>query len=276
LSKLDLQYDLVNYTPANAAPPEANFNRIEQHTNQELIERDGTVAMRAQLRLVGDPVNDLDAAPKQYVDQVLPIGIVMMYGGAGAPPGGRWAVCNGAELESATYPQLFAIIANNFSPGGTPAGRFHLPNLTDRFAVGTGSIGGLGAVGGSRDSTLPAHAHSVDIWSSNEDVNHVHGFSGRTDANGNHYHLPSGGSGVFIVRRGDAVVSFSPGPGVGYVEPDRTTDAGAHDHGYGGTTGGVNVFHRHAVNGTSGQAGAAATNTNLPPYIGMTHVMRVS
>ena len=83
-------YDLLNYTPASASPVEANFNRIEQHINQELIERDGTVAMRAQLKLVGDPVAPLDAAPKQYVDQVLPIGIIMMYGGVDAAC--RWAL----------------------------------------------------------------------------------------------------------------------------------------------------------------------------------------
>lgn len=68
MTKITLPYDLANKTPADAIPPESNFNRIEQHINQELIERDGTVAMRAQLRLFADPVNVLDAAPKQYVD----------------------------------------------------------------------------------------------------------------------------------------------------------------------------------------------------------------
>jgi hypothetical protein len=68
MTKITLPYDLANKTPADAIPPETNFNRIEQHINQELIERDGSVAMRAQLRLVGDPVGVLDAAPKQYVD----------------------------------------------------------------------------------------------------------------------------------------------------------------------------------------------------------------
>ena len=29
--KLDLQYDVLNYTPASASPVEANFNRLEQH-----------------------------------------------------------------------------------------------------------------------------------------------------------------------------------------------------------------------------------------------------
>ena len=111
---------MLNYTPASASPVEANFDRIEQHINQEVIERDGTVAMRAQLKLVGDPVNDLDAAPKQYVDQILPVGIIMMFGGTVAPPGGRWAVCNGAELESTVYPALFAIFGIAYGRGLRP------------------------------------------------------------------------------------------------------------------------------------------------------------
>lgn len=69
MTKIDLQYDLANDTPADAVPVEANFNRIEQHINQELIERDGTVAMREQLRLVNStPLNEFDATSKGYVD----------------------------------------------------------------------------------------------------------------------------------------------------------------------------------------------------------------
>jgi len=89
VSKLTYQYDILNLTPANAQPVEANFTRIEDHVNQELIERDGSVAIRAQLKLVGDPIVALDAAPKQYVDQVLPIGLVMMWAAAAPPSNGR-------------------------------------------------------------------------------------------------------------------------------------------------------------------------------------------
>ena len=70
MAKLDVTYDILNDAPASASPVEANFNRIEQHINQEVIERGGTVAMVAQLQLVGDPVTPLDAAPKQYVDAI--------------------------------------------------------------------------------------------------------------------------------------------------------------------------------------------------------------
>ena len=305
---LGLQYDVLNDTPASASPIEANYNRIEQYVNQEVITRDGVTAMVAQLQLVGNPINDLDAAPKQYVDQVLPVGIIMMYGGAAAPPGGRWAVCNGAEVESTIYPVLFTIIANSYSPAGTPAGRFHLPNLADRFAMGQGAIAGIGASGGSANGQVPAHSHTIDHghagtgsgWDSPDHahlgIDHLH----RVDIwsggqNANHYHNDQG--------HGRYVFDGAPFPGgEAYgiqgnihgrvISFEATTNWAAQDHAHAinGWTGaadrglhthGANVRHTHTTStpafaGRSGTEGVAATNTNLPPYVGVTYVIRVS
>ena len=305
MSKLDVQYDIINETPASASPVDANYKRIEQHTNQELIERDGTVAMRAQLKLVGDPVADLDAAPKQYVDQVLPIGIIMMFGGAGVPPGGRWAVCNGAELEAALYPALFNVIGTNFSPGGTPAGRFNLPNLTDRIPLGAGTIAALGATGGNKDAIVPAHVHNMSHdhppsstgWDDREHfhlgADHLHPVAintGYEDSSHDHW------------LRGAGDTSSAGGFGEGNVaDKDNTGFNGAF------RTLGANSSHYHAVNGNTGAAdrslwsgpnstyhvhgtvtpgysgntsenagGVSPTNGNLPPYVGVAYVMRVS
>jgi len=122
MTKVNLVFDLANLTPADANPPEANFNKLESHINSEVIERDGSVSMRQQLRLVGDPVNDLDAAPKQYVDQVLPIGAIVPFGGAATPPGGRWLVCDGTEYQTADYPDLYAVIGTAYVTGTPSAG----------------------------------------------------------------------------------------------------------------------------------------------------------
>ena len=297
MSKIDLQYDLVNYTPASASPVEANFNRIEQHINQELIERDGTVAMTAQLKLVGDPVAALDAAPKQYVDQVLPIGIIMMFGGATAPPGGRWALCNGAELESVAYPDLFAVIGRNFSPAGTPAGRFNLPNLVDRFAVGAGTIAAIGAAGGSKDAVLPSHSHddshghSAGSGTVSADHTHYVPAANTSDVSSHHDHYlnwgevyhhttsPTDNVNVFSVRIGDGItIQMEKFPTTSYP----TNMAGNHVHATQAVnTGGISTNHTHGitVNGHSGRTsteGASATNANLPPYLGVAHIMRVS
>lgn len=71
MAKISLPYDVANYTPADATPVETNFNRIEQHINQEVIERGGTVAMTGQLKLAADPLSPLDASTKQYVDTAI-------------------------------------------------------------------------------------------------------------------------------------------------------------------------------------------------------------
>ena len=298
MSKLDLQYDLQNYTPASASPPQANFNRIEQHINQELIERGGTVAMTSQLKLVGDPVAALDAAPKQYVDQVLPVGIIMMYGGAAVPPGGRWALCNGAELESSAYPALFAVISTNF--GGT-GGKFNLPNLVDKFPVGAGTTALLGASGGSKDAVIPVHSHSIDhghagTTSGNDSPDHAHGLGG-------HYHGVSINSGTesathYHSMRGAADGSTGGGYGENNIAPRTSTGFGYvastdgqdanHYHGVNGNTGGpsggsdgASARHTHttstpAMTGRSSTEGVAVTNANLPPYLGVTLIIRVS
>lgn len=306
MAKIDLQYDLINYTPATASPVEANFNRIEQHINQEVVERGGTVAMTAQLKLVGDPVSDLDAAPKQYVDAIIPIGAMMMYGGAAVPSGGRWAFCNGAELETSAYPLLFAVLANLYSPPGTPAGRFHLPNLIDRFPIGRSTTAPIGTTGGSRDAVAVTHAHSI---------NHSHGTVGSTNQSGDHTHIMdhyhSAISGATSVEaqghhhafRGAAIATAGGGLGTVAVADDSLTgfpyvanssgQSGNHQHTLSGTTNyasqtnsawqftsGVTAGHSHNVDipaytGTSASTGVTGVDANLPPFISISYIMRV-
>ena len=304
MAKLDIQYDLLNYTPASASPVDANFDRIEQYANQELIERDGTVAMRAQLKLVGDPVAELDAAPKQYVDAVLPVGIIMMFGGAAAPPGGRWAICNGAEVETAVYPELYAVIGSAY--GAPAAGRFNLPDLTDRFPRGAAP----GVKGGAADAPVVNHTHNI-----------AHGHPRGTSYNQNSFHYHDGvdhlhrvdiWSGGANARHSHAgvnfdTIQFTPNPGfyLSTTNPNPLLGAGVINAAnfYVGSDG---PDHAHAINGVSGAAdrnlntsqergwhahefdvpvqnqdsanangGVAATNANLPPYIGVTYIVRV-
>jgi len=307
VAKLDLQYDILNDSPASASPVEANFNRVEQHVNQELIERGGTVSMTAQLQLVGDPLNDLDAAPKQYVDAILPIGIIMMYGGTGTPLGGRWAVCNGAELEAASNQALFDVIGRNFTLAAVPAGRFNLPNLADRVPVGVGTLTPLGATGGRRDGTVAPHTHDINhnhasFTSGGQSINHAHTIDhnhGEVDSGGEsvkHYHgaQPDGDplyhqvsiSGTRLATTGSGGVLVTPTNtywnSVGHTHKVNlpalgpTAKSGANDSG-----------HNHAIDvpplgvtasGAASDAIAAAdvTNSNMPPYLGVPYIIRVS
>jgi microcystin-dependent protein len=299
---LDLQYDIVDNTPAAAGPVEANFNRIEQYINQELIARDGHVAMTGQLRLSGPPVADLDAAPKNYVDAVLPVGIVMSYGGAAVPPGGKWLLCDGTSYATADYPELFAVIGVIF--GGT-GGNFNVPNLGAKMALGANASHAVGSTGGTADSVgVGPHTHAIDhthaaATSGNDSVDHSHLGANHshkiTHSHGisNHRHqiLPNQGSSLIrsetpgggnqvSVAGGTNTMNFSTVTG----DPDTplstnsqsTTDT---DISGGVNTGGRSAFHTHtvsvpALSQASGLPSVVATNGNLPPYVGLTQIIR--
>jgi microcystin-dependent protein len=300
---LDLQYDILNDTPAAAGPVEANFTRTEQYINQELIARDGHVAMTGQLHLAGVPVADLDAAPKMYVDQVLPIGIIMMFGGA-TPGGGRWLICDGTEYETAAYPELFAVIGIVF---GGSSGHFRVPNLAGRMPRGTSSTLVAGATGGTADSVgVGPHAHSMDhthavATSDTESVDHSHGAPSHSHKlahshginNHQHYFEPTAGSSVVLSQTAGGGGSLA-------LQSMSGTNNWAHNTTTGNSTtalntvtqstdlteasgefptGGRSAAHTHTVQvptllASTGPASAAATDGNLPPYIGLVFAIR--
>jgi microcystin-dependent protein len=299
VSKLNFQYDLQNLTPANALPVEANFTKVEQHINQELIERDGSVGMRAQLKLVGDPVAALDAAPKQYVDQVIPVGLIMMWGAATAPANGKWLLCDGAPIETALYPELFAVIG--YAWGGS-GGSFNTPNMGGRMPVGVNGAHALGQKAGSEDSSLPAHSHDAShghgASAGNDSPDHAHGsdhyhnLSGSTGGGGAHQHVPSPPGENFITNGAGGVGADIMTGGGGYMFDTLTNVAGDHTHTVSGNTNymsqvagqstataGANARHSHGVtvNGFSGrtdQQGVAPAGTNMPPFLAVPFIIR--
>ena len=296
MSKIQFQYDIQNLTPANAQPVEANFTKVEQHINQEVVERDGTVAMRAQLKLVGDPVSALDAAPKQYVDQVIPVGLIMMWGAAAAPANGKWLLCDGAPLQTATYPELFAVIGYAWGGAG---GSFNTPNLSGRMPVGVSGAHPLGQTGGSEGSALPAHVHSAShkhnyASTGVEDADHVHfvpGDSGGADRDlgtsndGGHTHSP-GAPGLNFIGNGGTGEAAVRADSDGYTFFHDTTNNGAHTHTVTNhnhhlnlNTQGVSANHHHGMDvpswdGNTSQTGVDASTLNMPPFLAVPFIIR--
>lgn len=300
---LDLQYDIINDTPAAAGPVEANFTRTEQYINNELIARDGHVAMTGQLRLVGSPVNDLDAASKNYVDQVLPIGIVMMFGGAGVPPGGRWLLCDGTEYQTADWPELFEAIGSAY---GGSAGRFNVPNLGGRVGLGADVAHPTATTGGSADSVgLPAHTHTIDhthapVSTAVASADHVHGVNdhqhsmAHTHAIDNHRHwiLPTpgssvvrsetaGGASLIPLGAGGNTMDFANTTGDQQAVTNTVTQSPSNTAGLVAATWttGMDTNHSHnvqvpALAGASGVTGSGVANGNLPPYLAIEFVIR--
>jgi microcystin-dependent protein len=314
VTKISLQYDIVNFTPADANPVEANYSRVAQHINQELIERDGSVGMRAELLLADDPLTPLGAATKQYVDQVLPIGMMMPFGGVSSPPGGKWLTCDGTELATAEYPALFAVIGNYYVIGTPTAGRFNLPDLRQRFPCGAQpGATEVGARGGSADAIVAPHTHPIDHAhlggaTATENVahyhntpDHLHGLNNNTgNESADHDHLSAPGTTVIRSNPFAPAAWLQGGPAGSGWPVDQFDLANVatggrrqdHYHYLGGTTGAADrslstgtesANHAHGFDtpnfaGASGAASGAATTAvgqNLPPFVAMTWIIRV-
>ena len=168
------------------------------------------------------------------VDGVL-AGFIQMYGAASAPTG--WLLCNGAAVSRSTYATLFALIGTTYG-AGDGSSTFNVPDMRDKFPVGSGSTYALNATGGSADSTLPSHTHTATV----------------TDSG--HNHTIAGGD-------GSTSITFANGGGAG-----RPSGSGSsHQTGVISTaTTGITV-----ANSTEG---VSATNANLPPYIALTFIIK--
>jgi microcystin-dependent protein len=299
---LSLPNDLANHTPADAAPVQANYEWIEQYINAEVITRDGRVGMQAQLSLVGDPVAPLDAAPKQYVESILPVGVVFPYCGIAAPAGGKWALANGAQLQESSYQKLFDMIGYRY---GGASGLFNLPNLTGRVIIGLDQrlapdfderFNLAGETGGTFTVPVPAHTHPN---------NHDHAQFNTAVENTGHHHSnahdhpsvntsPAGGHTPVAktARRASgpgSTQSLMPAGTTGAADTSEDSvkiDAvPTHQHAvdlpsYVGNTGDRSASHNHPVNipayvGTTGQTGTAAAQM-VPPYIVMAYIVRIA
>lgn len=104
------------------------------------------------------------------------VGIIKCYAGLQAPEG--WAVCDGAALDIAAYPALYAVIGVRFGdPGG---GKFNLPDGRGRTIIGASGDYANGFSGGQREVALtidqmPAHKHGSGVLDAGSQIFN-HGF----------------------------------------------------------------------------------------------------
>jgi microcystin-dependent protein len=100
------------------------------------------------------------------------VGAIIAYGGrpdTGHYPPAGWLACDGHAVYRSEYPELFAVIADQYGPGDGST-TFNLPDCRSRFLIGAGQGLGLSnyivsEYGGNETHTLtitemPPHTHT--------------------------------------------------------------------------------------------------------------------
>ena len=92
--------------------------------------------------LEGDTVGKAtaDAAGNNIASTYLPavVGIVQAFAGTTIPNG--WLLCDGSAVSRTDYAALYAVIGTTYGAGNGST-TFNLPNLTDKFIQGNGTVG---------------------------------------------------------------------------------------------------------------------------------------
>ena len=170
----------------------------------------------------------------------LPIGMITPYGGDTAPT--DWVLCYGQEVTIAEYQNLFNVIGYNFKDQSlVAAGKFALPDLRGRFALGKDNMGGgsanvvtsaaadtIGSVEGQQNRSLavgnlPEHEHDLrgpsgDQYYTIRDISGV-----PNDPQGIQYDAPTGtGQGQAYATSGGVLTNNALGTAVDIMNPYMT------------------------------------------------------
>lgn len=92
---------------------------------------------------------------------MVPVGTILWGGWSSTPDG--FLLCDGSQYNTADYPELYNAIGFTWGGSGTV---FYVPDLADRFIVGSGGDFSLADTGGEKEHTLstseiPSHHHTI-------------------------------------------------------------------------------------------------------------------
>jgi len=161
-------------------------------------------------------------------------GIVIPWGSASIPSG--FLECNGQSVSTATYANLFAVIAYTY--GGSGAS-FNVPDLTDRTVVNKSNTKSLAQTGGANTVSKTGNV-SLTVGDTTLQTTEI--------AAHTHAHIRGFNAGIW-----QSPMS-SPGPGDGAL----------------GNTGGGGT-HTHTLSATSFTGGSDSV---LQPYLVLTYIIK--
>ena len=90
------------------------------------------------------PVKTVNGQSGEVNLDFLPVGTIIAFAGNSNPDG--FALCNGGEVNRATYSRLFSVIGTTYGAGNGST-TFNLPNLIDRFIEGSSTAGSYRSAG---------------------------------------------------------------------------------------------------------------------------------
>ena len=152
INKIVTYQTLVNQITALTPVQQTSFVRLSGDT------------MTGYLTLNAAPVNNLHAATKQYVDEIsadTPVGTVMYFAASSAPIG--WFECDGRNLDTQSFPDLFAAIRYTYGGSGV---NFRLPDLRGEFLRGWDNGRGIDsgrAFGALQADIIKNHTHPIPV-----------------------------------------------------------------------------------------------------------------
>jgi len=198
----------------------------------------GASTFGSTVTLNANPTLALQAATKQYVDSTVasgvPTGVLTMWSTGTAPSG--WLLCNGAAVSRTTYAALFAVVGTTFGAGDTTT-TFNLPDYRDRMPIGANTIAAsIGATGGSKDAILVSHSHTAST--SISDPGHRH-----------------------TVPESTQLLNSGNGFATGVTSTPRSINSST-------VTTGISASTSISTEGSSG------TNANMPPYLGISFIIK--
>jgi len=249
---------VVSGTTITASWANTTMQNIADALTQS-IASDGQTPITGNLLMGGNKVTGMadgtsstDAVTLAQLSAVNSVmtGAIQMWPTTSAPTG--YLLCDGTAVSRTTYAALFAVVGITFGVGDGSS-TFNLPNYSDRFPIGKGTIASsIGSTGGSKDAIVVSHNHTAST--SISDPGHSHGVS-----DPGHSHSIGGTYQAYGSPNISAVLTAISSQNTG----GATTGISI-----AGATTGISASTSVASNGSSG------TNANLPPYLGINFIIK--